>query len=481
MPVGIVAVGTLPLGLFALGCGGAVGGVAIGAGVTFGFFTAGAGAGAGFYARVVGFGFQVVPRRPYPGRPPPEAKVTLVTASELATLNEGWVEVDLRWPEEGPPTPSLDGEPLATEGAPSLPETSRSTKPAKAHAHVVWRTLPTDGSLPAGDYRAPAPHERQRVVTFLHPVPPAPAEGRGGWWWSFFWRFSLFALLGTVVGTRFVGPRLQVSTLARVVHTQWAATVLSAEGGGVAKGAACTLHGTFRGDGVSHVHAEAFLECDGQRVDSMSGVQGCDVNELPEDLTTRAFVYRFRCRDSTLDIDTFAPRHQVTVSRPARSKPKQEALHLVLQVAETSTPNGGDPLFLGHVRRDPGFDEVAYEAKVERSAGKVELPQGGPCTLTVTPVPLEQNCRVRVTCQGIADPLYGSGRSGMTRCQAKGRAFVSARDGETTSQDGDGAVEVDVPGRRLRVWDEGFDVTLSLGSQVPKAASSDAPAVDPPR
>jgi hypothetical protein len=453
-PVGVIAIGITPIGLVSIGCGGAIGGVAVAAGIAVGGLVVGAGLGVGLWIYVAGLGLRVVPREPYPRAASP-AVVDDADGVLRREVEAGWVHVALEWNRDGVPEISVAGRELSIANAPDL-DATQVTGLETARARLSWTDEVAGNPT---DYRS-APERQPRLVCHaLEGLPePPPRPDVFGWWFSFLWRLAVFV---AVVGASsvVVVKQVRLASLDRKVSVDWHGRLKSGSGLRAAPGDACVLHVDFRGDGVSHSTARAEVSCLDQALDSI-GTAGCDFNELPETREATSFVYRFRCKDATVDIDTH--RRRIAVHKPSSSKPKRERIDAEIEIDEISQPNRGLPIFIGHTRRDPGFAETRWRGVVE-SVGSpaLGLKAGGTCEVVVLPVHLEpRNCKVEVTCEGRV--LYGAGRSGMNHCDLAGGKVIGVHDPKTTSEDEDPALELDARGASVRVRDDAFDVRVRL-------------------
>jgi hypothetical protein len=104
----------------------------------------------------------------------------------------------------------------------------------------------------------------------------------------------------------------------------------------------------------------------------------------------------------------------------------------------------------------PGFEN--FTRSIERSARVVEaenapgISAGTPCTVRVVPVSMQDfNCHVEVVCNG--QTVYGTLPTGYAHCDVDGAALLNARDADTTAQDGDPAINIDLASHRAVVLD----------------------------
>ena len=403
---------------------------------------------------MVGAGLRVVPREPYPRAASP-AVVDDAHGVLRREVEAGWVNVALDWNHDGVPEISVAGRELSISPAPDLDATV-VVGHETARARLSWTDEVADDPT---DYRS-APERQQRLVCHaLEVLPePPPRPDVFGWWFSFLWRLAVFVAVAGA-SSMFVVPQLRLATMDRKVSVDWHGRLKSGSGLRAVPGNACTLHVDIKGDGVSHLAARADVECLGQALDSI-GASGCDVNELPETPEATSFVYRFRCKDGTVDIDTH--RRRIAVHKPSSSKPKRERIDAEIEIDEISQPNRGLPIFVGHTRRDPGFVETRWRGVVESVASPASgVKVGATCEVVVVPVHLEpRNCKVAVTCEGRV--LYGAGRSGMNHCDLSGGKVIGVHDPKTTSEDEDPALELDTRGGSARVRDDALDVRVRL-------------------
>ena len=101
----------------------------------------------------------------------------------------------------------------------------------------------------------------------------------------------------------------------------------------------------------------------------------------------------------------------------------------------------------------PGFAVTAHAGTVTAVRGLDGVAAGQPCSLRVSPNPRGTfNCRLLVTCG--ARVVYGYGNTGFTTCALIDGAPVRASDTNTTGEEGDPALTLDLQRGALHLWDD---------------------------
>lgn len=122
----------------------------------------------------------------------------------------------------------------------------------------------------------------------------------------------------------------------------------------------------------------------------------------------------------------------------------------------------------------PGFE--GFTRSIERSARVIDaenapgVAAGTPCAVRVVPVSMQDfNCHVEVVCNG--QTVYGALPTGYAHCDVDGAAVLNARDADTTAQDGDPAINVDLAASRAVVLDtvDGRASRIRLALDLPPA------------
>jgi hypothetical protein len=123
-----------------------------------------------------------------------------------------------------------------------------------------------------------------------------------------------------------------------------------------------------------------------------------------------------------------------------------------ISVVEVSEQSGmGQPLFVHECgmrsRPAPGYEQFTSTtsrlSRVVSSQGYENIAVGSSCTVTVVPVSFSDfSCHVEVVCNGTT--VYGALPTGYAQCDVSGPDLLRASDPETTGQDGDPAVHIDL-------------------------------------
>ena len=127
-------------------------------------------------------------------------------------------------------------------------------------------------------------------------------------------------------------------------------------------------------------------------------------------------------------------------------------------LAYQSLPVAGEPL-LDATRR-----ALRRSARVTEATGPSPVKAGARCALLVSPLPRGGKCLTRLACAGRM--LYGAGTTGVSECTVEGDRIVRVHDGNTTSNGGDPALDLDVATGRITVKDEAGSATWTVGMQL---------------
>jgi hypothetical protein len=128
------------------------------------------------------------------------------------------------------------------------------------------------------------------------------------------------------------------------------------------------------------------------------------------------------------------------------------ASRIDLRVERLSVDRAGDVLL------DP-VQRPAYSITAAARTGVVKVVEGSPsaaagatCTVLLTRErAANQSCRVRVRCGGAE--LYGAGSGGYAMCTFTGARVQQVTEEQTTKQDGDPAMELDLAANNITVRD----------------------------
>jgi len=103
----------------------------------------------------------------------------------------------------------------------------------------------------------------------------------------------------------------------------------------------------------------------------------------------------------------------------------------------------------------PDFSPTTHLGVVRAVGGAAPVQEGARCEVRLLPVASSLfNCVVRVTCDDVVLYPDQEQQAGYAPCEVNGGIAMRALDESTTGQDGDPRLEVDVEGRRVRVFDE---------------------------
>jgi hypothetical protein len=109
----------------------------------------------------------------------------------------------------------------------------------------------------------------------------------------------------------------------------------------------------------------------------------------------------------------------------------------------------------GSTNLQPVTQPLTYSGTVSWASGHAPVQFGTPCMVSVVPNPSFPNspfnCHIRVQCG--AATLYGWQDYGYTECQVQAGTPVSAHDPRGTAQEGDPMLELNVPQRMVRIYD----------------------------
>lgn len=142
------------------------------------------------------------------------------------------------------------------------------------------------------------------------------------------------------------------------------------------------------------------------------------------------------------------------MSRPVAPRPAA--------TAAAHPRRGSCPMARGFERFTTALERPATVTEASHFPGVAAASR---CTVRVAPVAMAGfNCHVEVACG--ATVVYGAGQTGYAHCDVNGAQPVRALDPDTTPQDGDAKLTLDIPGGRVVVEDQQGDtasrVVLSL-------------------
>ncbi len=120
---------------------------------------------------------------------------------------------------------------------------------------------------------------------------------------------------------------------------------------------------------------------------------------------------------------------------------------------ERSWQRFGDAGPGGHA---PDFSPVTHIGVLHSVEGDAPVQEGARCEVRLLPVLSSLfNCVVRVACDDVVLYPDQEQQAGYAPCDVSDGIALRATDDGVTTEDGDPTVDVDVPGRRVRVHDDG--------------------------
>jgi hypothetical protein len=123
----------------------------------------------------------------------------------------------------------------------------------------------------------------------------------------------------------------------------------------------------------------------------------------------------------------------------------------VMEASEQPAMIQAQPLFVHacgmRSQPAPGYEQFTSTtsrlSRVVSSQGYENIGAGTSCTVTVVPVSLSDfSCHVEVVCNGTT--VYGTLPTGYAQCDVSGPELLRASDPETTAQDGDPSIHIDL-------------------------------------
>lgn len=110
--------------------------------------------------------------------------------------------------------------------------------------------------------------------------------------------------------------------------------------------------------------------------------------------------------------------------------------------------------------RAPDFSPVTHLGVLQSVEGDAPVSEGARCEVRLLPVLSSLfNCVVRVACDDVVLYPDEAQQAGYAPCDVNDGVAMRATDDGLTYEDGDPTIDVDVPGRRVRVRDDGPGVS----------------------